>query len=307
MTDKLKRFYFGAILFSWCSWIPFGASQAGLIDIQIPWEIVLLGQFGPSLMAIMFVYFFGGAKQLKAFFNKSLNFHIKIKWFIIPLVTTPLIGLLCLLFSSIIGISIPTLYDFIHWPMAYAEDYGSGGPYTLQGELVYNLGLINYIKSIVLKGPLAAVMVFILLTLITGPISEEFGWRGFVLPRLLSEKTQLKSSIILGLLWGFWHTGPDFWTFVFEAKIYAIIYPIAIVMGTIPLSILFTSLYVQTKGSLIPIMIFHASFNGTLYIFTLVWESQSFFITSAELIAGLWILSFFIIWKNKEFRIQRNV
>ncbi|MBT8394640.1 MAG: CPBP family intramembrane metalloprotease, partial [Bacteroidia bacterium] len=144
-------------------------------------------------------------------------------------------------------------------------------------------------------------------SIITGPISEEFGWRGFLLPRLLSKNNQLKSSIILGLLWGFWHTGPDFWTFVFEGKIYALIYPVAITLGTVPLSILFTYLYIQTKGSLIPIMIFHASFNGTLYVLSLIWDSQSVYITSAELILGLWILSFFIIWKNKERWIQRGI
>ena len=54
-------------------------------------------------------------------------------------------------------------------------------------------------------------------------------------------------------------------------------------------------------------MIFHVSFNGTLYILTLIWESQSIFSTSTELIAGLWILSFIVIWKNKEFRKQRYV
>ena len=36
-------------------------------------------------------------------------------------------------------------------------------------------------------------------------IGEEYGWRGFLLPRLMKRLNVLYSSIILGLIWGFWH------------------------------------------------------------------------------------------------------
>jgi len=34
---------------------------------------------------------------------------------------------------------------------------------------------------------------------------EEYGWRGFLLPKLMSKFNLFHSSIILGLIWGFWH------------------------------------------------------------------------------------------------------
>jgi len=34
---------------------------------------------------------------------------------------------------------------------------------------------------------------------------EEYGWRGFLLPRLMNKFNLLYSSLILGLIWGFWH------------------------------------------------------------------------------------------------------
>ena len=36
-------------------------------------------------------------------------------------------------------------------------------------------------------------------------IGEEYGWRGFLLPRLLNRFSLFKSSLVLGLIWGFWH------------------------------------------------------------------------------------------------------
>jgi uncharacterized protein len=36
-------------------------------------------------------------------------------------------------------------------------------------------------------------------------LGEEYGWRGFLLPRLMNRFNLFYSSIILGLIWGFWH------------------------------------------------------------------------------------------------------
>ena len=36
-------------------------------------------------------------------------------------------------------------------------------------------------------------------------LGEEYGWRGFLLPRLMNKFNLFYSSIILGLIWGFWH------------------------------------------------------------------------------------------------------
>jgi len=39
-----------------------------------------------------------------------------------------------------------------------------------------------------------------------GPWGEETGWRGFALPRLLTRFSPLTAAIILGVIWGVWHT-----------------------------------------------------------------------------------------------------
>ncbi len=39
----------------------------------------------------------------------------------------------------------------------------------------------------------------------TGPLGEEFGWRGFALPRLLQRWRPLPAALILGAIWWAWH------------------------------------------------------------------------------------------------------
>src|SRR5579864_3008761 len=39
-----------------------------------------------------------------------------------------------------------------------------------------------------------------------GPWGEETGWRGFALPRLLTLHSPLTAALILGVIWGIWHT-----------------------------------------------------------------------------------------------------
>ena len=34
---------------------------------------------------------------------------------------------------------------------------------------------------------------------------EEYGWRGYLLPRLMKKLSVFHSSLVLGLIWGFWH------------------------------------------------------------------------------------------------------
>ena len=67
------------------------------------------------------------------------------------------------------------------------------------------------------------------------PLGEEFGWRGFAYPRLEARFGAVRGSLVLGLLWGFWHLAygitPDangFDTFTFlegmlELPLYAIL------------------------------------------------------------------------------------
>ena len=51
---------------------------------------------------------------------------------------------------------------------------------------------------------------FVVSLLIGGPLGEEIGWRGFALPRLQRLQGPMVASLVLGVLWAFWHL-PYFW------------------------------------------------------------------------------------------------
>jgi len=45
----------------------------------------------------------------------------------------------------------------------------------------------------------------LLIFLVGGSLSEEFGWRGFALPALQSRWGWRVASLVLGLIWAVWH------------------------------------------------------------------------------------------------------
>jgi membrane protease YdiL (CAAX protease family) len=83
---------------------------------------------------------------------------------------------------------------------------------------------------------------------------EEMGWRGYVLPRLQTKHSVLVSSLILGVIWAFWH----FPRYLAPSN-----------TGSFPLlliklladAVIYTWVYNGTKGSLLLTTILHAGEN----------------------------------------------
>jgi hypothetical protein len=97
----------------------------------------------------------------------------------------------------------------------------------------------------------------------SGGISEEFGWRGYVLPRFQAKWNALVSSIILGVIWTVWHLplwflagssqqDTSFWLFL---------------ANLVVISILYTWLFNNSKGSILVAVVFHAMLNTMAQMF----------------------------------------
>jgi membrane protease YdiL (CAAX protease family) len=97
----------------------------------------------------------------------------------------------------------------------------------------------------------------LLFTLLSGPVAEEAGWRGFALPRLQERFGALTSSLILGVVWAFWHIPLYFMTGASRLGVPFFIYLPLVVT----LTIFLTWLYDNTGGSLIITVLAHYAFN----------------------------------------------
>jgi uncharacterized protein len=103
---------------------------------------------------------------------------------------------------------------------------------------------------LVVGTPLSAVLAF----------GEEYGWRGYLLPKLLP-LGEVKAAIIVGLIWGPWHLPLLLVGLNFPGK-----NPWAVLgvmtASTIALSLLFTRLFVAAGGSVVVLALMHGSLNS---------------------------------------------
>jgi len=97
----------------------------------------------------------------------------------------------------------------------------------------------------------------------SGGMSEEFGWRGYALPRLQARWSAVVSSIVLGAIWAVWHVplwflagssqqGTSLWLFL---------------VNQILMSVLYTWVANNARGSILVAVVFHAAANTVAQMF----------------------------------------
>jgi hypothetical protein len=89
---------------------------------------------------------------------------------------------------------------------------------------------------------------------------EEYGWRGYLLPRLL-HLGEIRASVLLGVIWALWHLplllaglnypGVNVWLAI-----------IVFTFVTVSVSFAYTWFYVASSGSVLIAAVLHASFNN---------------------------------------------
>jgi uncharacterized protein len=137
--------------------------------------------------------------------------------------------------------------------------------------------------------------VYLMLLLIGLPLTlftfgEEYGWRGYLLPRLLP-LGEITASVLLGMIWGVWHLplllaglnypGVNVWLAI-----------IVFTFVTVALTFTYTWFYVASSGSVLVAAVFHAStnqFSDTFWVPPLLLGANPFApsLVSAVLIMAL--------------------
>ena len=90
-----------------------------------------------------------------------------------------------------------------------------------------------------------------------GPLGEEFGWRGFLLPRFVERFSVLPACFLVGVIWSVWHW-PLFYKGIIKSPLQEIFFLVATITG---MSFLIGAVYLRTK-SLLLAMLMHWSINA---------------------------------------------
>lgn len=166
-------------------------------------------------------------------------------------------------------------------------------------------------------GPTVFLVMQIVQTIVTAPLvgglatfGEEFGWRAYLLPKLMPLGGR-KAVLLLGVIWGVWH-----WPIIAMGHNYGLGYPGAPWTGLLTMT-WFTSVagvflaWLTLKAkSVWPAVIGHAALNGWAAIGTLLSRGQPSPLlgpTAAGLISSLpfALLALWLLWRSPVLNEQR--
>ena len=137
--------------------------------------------------------------------------------------------------------------------------------------------------------------VYLMLLVIALPVTlftfgEEYGWRGYLLPKLLP-LGEIRASVLLGVIWGVWHL-PLILVGLNYPGVNIFLAIIVFTFVTVALSFTYTWFYVASSGSVLVAAVFHAStnqFSDTFWVPPLLSGANPFApsVVSAVLIMAL--------------------
>ena len=216
------------------------------------------------------------------------------------------------MFIAVYGPMLAALFMLITVPKA--KDYFKG-KFKLNTQFKYVLAVVGLfcVISLLPAIPMAiangiegefslGIMGFILLFFLYQFISagtEEIGWRGYMLPSVLKEKTPWKASVRLGIIWALWHTPIVLYIFYAQGLPIPqiIISFVGFIAGTIAMSAVHTYYYIKTKNILFNMFI-HAIANTFPMIFGMLVASS--YQVSIAVQVLLWVFVIILSNKNKE-------
>lgn len=113
-----------------------------------------------------------------------------------------------------------------------------------------------------LPKPAVALSAVTLLNFFTGPVAEEFGWRGYLLGWLCRRWPPVVAGLIIGPIWVLWHV-PIFYGSLFAHWTSAL----GFLLWITSWSVVFALLVARARGSVLPSILGHWTINCQLTLF----------------------------------------
>jgi membrane protease YdiL (CAAX protease family) len=227
-SNRLKQnpvpaFFVLTFVIAWSIWLPLGIFAPEYV------LLTLLGAWAPTISAIILIGLSEGWVGIKEFLRKVLRWRVGLQWYLVVLFGVAVIAYLAIGAGMLFCKSAPEI----------------SLPNGLPRE-----ALIGYLP-----------IIFLVNIFLGGPLAEDIGWRGYILPKMRERMSALNASLIIGFVWAIWHLP----YFIFPEWRGAV--------GTVPFfwfallttswSVLFAWVYVNTESILMPVL-FHAAINTTL-------------------------------------------
>ena len=194
--------------------------------------LFFLGTFGPGLAAILVTLLISGGVGVRKLLSSLLIWRVGIQWWLTALLLPALIYLAAVYLFSLFGGPAP---DFSRYQPIYT-----------------------------------IIPIIIMVTLLNG-VGEELGWRGFMLPRTQSRYNALAASLIVGFFWGLWHAPVYFIEGTAQSMLRSQVgfwAGLLLFTGTtIAISITFTWIFNNTRGSVLIAAVLHGANNAWINYF----------------------------------------
>lgn len=221
----LTLYFVLAYLLSWSVFIPIALSANSLIAAQIPLAFHYLGSFGPMISAVIVIALTTGKQGIHALLERLIKWRVEARYYAFAVLAPVGLFILAILLNRLITGAWPDLS---------------------------RLGEADYLPYL---GPLGVLVLWLL----TYGLGEETGWRGYALPRLQRARPATSATLILAILWAFWHAPVFFYrdTYTEMGILGFPMFLISIVFA----AMVFTWLFNSTRGSLLLVILFHAFFN----------------------------------------------
>ena len=254
-----EMFYYVGITFllSWSCWI---GVLWGRGESQL---LFWVAGFAPSLTALVLILVRKGKRGLRNILRQQLP--VNWAWYVFCLLGSPLIMVISLLIHTLLGGENPRLLDPMH--LVTSLDQWPG-----------------------------VIFVF-LYVLVFSALGEEIGWRGYLLPRLLSRRSPFHASLILGVIWACWHL-PLFWLpDTIQAQL-PLTWFLAQILGS---TFLYTWIYLRTDRSLVPAILFHAAGNASLGLLPILPLDNGGSFRPLWLMVGLiWLIAILVMYLERD-------
>lgn len=206
--------------------LAFGITWAVWVPRAVGIPVGAVGQLWtwvPAVAALLAAALTGGRGALRDLGARLVRWRVGWRWYLVVV-----------LGPAAFSVAVALLYALMGGSFAAAT------PPALRGET-----------------PLVILPLFLVVLFVTDGVGEELAWRGFALPRLLASYNALVASLTLGVLWALWHL-PLVWTEV--APLYQ--QPVwLLLLDTTAKSILFTWVFLHTRGSVLVAALLHATTN----------------------------------------------